>query len=384
MKEQKRREAKELFISLLYDFGIPIVVSIFFAGVSIYVKFDPSQVVIISCVGFLIPLLGVDIIKRENKEISCSYIKRQHFIDKSIKNADNVISSILMHFVEDCYNRCSNLSSNCSHCENFTQECNGLLRNYLYETCRNLQDAIDDSKKGKYDLNTNIEKFHTIAVEHLTGYGCTHYSVMQWLYPSAPSAQNASYDGLDYDFLYVLLQKITDLNNKNDQSSSYYKQYKFKIRWLFIGNINDIQNNYDYILWVIDKMKLHDKVSDFFDFYYLPEEEYFRQNTGNFNYMGDFVKGIYWSEPSIGIFGDYFMFVDADNKSGKHGTIYTKLYRVSATDRKCAVQEALDFFNKVLEMSTQISFKEIYTKYMALTEEHRSKTLKDRAPNKIS
>ncbi len=380
MNDLKKKEATELIFSLLYHFGIPIIVAIISGVVSYLVDFDVSQIWIIIGIGFFTPLLVIDIIKRERNETSGGYIKRQHFIDKSIINADNIIAAILNHLAEDCYNRCSNFSKQCADCKNFNQECNGLLRNYLYETCRNLQGAIADSKIGKFELNTNIERFHTIAVEHLIGCCSKSYSVIHWLDPNAPSAKDANYDSLDYDFLSVLLQELVELKIKTKPNSAYYKKHNFEIRWLFVGNTDDMMNNYDYIFWVIDQMNLCEKVKDFFSFYAISEERYLSHHTAKFNQMRPFVKDLFKTEPSLGIFGDYFMFVDADDKSGKHGTIYTRMYKDSNTDSMCAVQEALEFYGKVLKSSNKIPIDELYTKYMGLTDEHRNKTLKGRAP----
>lgn len=250
------------------------------------------------------------------------------------------------------------------------EECNGLLRNYLYETCMTLADAIKESKNGEYKLKTNIEKFHTIAIDHLMGTNSKHYSVIHWIGNTVPSEE--TYDKFDYHFLNALIQKITETKTAKDKP--YYKKEDFKIRWLLIGDENCIGNNYDYIFYVIKSLDKESIVNEFFDFYVISTDNYKSQTSADLAKLSDFGKHLFKpeDEPSFGIFGEYFMFADADD-SDEHGTIYTK---VNKTGGVASVSEANKFFNNILPKAKKKTYRDLITLYDGLSEEHRTQTLK--------
>lgn len=365
----KKTRFAEVLLKILTDLAIPFAFLIISIITTIKLEVNPTDSLIIDLLFFFIPLLTVDIIKRDIKDNGDSYIRRSHFIDKSLPNADRAIDSALTHLSEDCYMRCSQNSNFCSKCKN-KDNCSGLLRDYLNRSVGNLQKSMQDSKEGCFVLNTNIETFHTVAVEHLVGYGCKKYSVVQYLYPEAPKGGDPEYDALDYDFLKVLLQKVKDLP-KNKQ---------VKIRWLFIGDEKNIKNNYDYILFVINELNLSQGIDNFFEFSCISENDYNNQFTAERNKLSNFAQKIYGKTPSVGIFGDYFAFADDLTNPNNHGTIYTNFYKKDGAVK--GIAELLAFF-EVMYSSTckkNIPYTTLETMYENLlhNEANWEKVLLDR------
>jgi hypothetical protein len=369
-KKAHKREWKDV---LLYNFGIPFAVAIAFLFISLGLKFSAPEIISVTLLSFFVPALCVDILQRANKDTSSSYIERKHFIDEPMKNADRALLSILDYLINDCYNRCSNNSDHCADCPNFPNECNGLIRNYLYETCKNLVSAIDESKYGSYNLNTNIERFHTIAVDHLIGTKSKKYSVIQYVEHDAVNGLcDVTYDDLDYDFLRTLLSKTLT----GDEPYYKIKDINFKIRWVFIGDINDMKNNFDYIFFIIKDMGLEKIVSEVFEFYTISQIKYLRQN-GLINALTNFSKEKLTEKPSIGIFGNSFMFVDSGNHP-EHGVMYTRSYKSHPTDAKGALDESLSFFEATIKIADKKDFSSFTTVYDRLDETHRKEVLPQR------
>lgn len=365
----KRAHGTNVWMKILIDFAIPFAFLIISIVITVKRKVDPTDSLIIDLLFFFVPLLCVDIIKRDIKDSGDSYIRRSHFIDKPLQNADRAMDSALVHLSEDCYMRCSYNSNHCSKCNN-KDKCSGLLRDYLNRSVDNLQKSIQGSKEGQFILNTNIETFHTIAVEHLIGYGCKKYSVVQYLYPDAPNGGAAEYDALDYDFLKVLLQNVKDLP----------KTKQVKIRWLFIGDEKNIKNNYDYILFVINELNLSNDINKFIEFACISETDYNNQFTSERNKLSNFAQRIYGKTPSVGIFGDYFAFADDLTNPSNHGTIYTNFYKKEGAIN--AIVELLDFFEIMYSSTVKriISYDTLETMYNTLlhTDTNWEKTLLDR------
>jgi len=386
MAQEKKQQT---FIRLLIDLGIPLLCTVIAAYISFLIKLEALPYIFLTVCAFFIPLLIIDMIRRAHFELSekvkeeigdiimdklsSNVIKRDHFIEKSLPYADKVLSELISHFAEDCYNRCSNYSDKCKGCKRFMQECNGLLRNYLYETCMTLAEAIDESKHGEYKLKTNIEKFHTIAIDHLMGTNSKYYSVIHWIGDSIPNEE--TYDKFDYHFLNALIQKITEIKVPKDRLP-YYKKVNFKIRWLLIGDECKIENNYDYIFYVIKSLPGTEKIiNDFFEFYVISTDNYKSQTSAGLATLSDFGKHLFKPEenPSFGIFGDYFLFADADD-SDEHGTIYTK---INKTGGITSVDEAYNFFNKILLNAEKKTYGDLIQFYNNdLSVEHKTQTLK--------
>lgn len=280
---------------------------------------------------------------------------REHFIDKSIDTADKVISGLVSHLADDCYGICSVDSDECKDCIKFKKgECNGLLRKYLYETCMTLKKAIEEYKDGKFTLSTNIRVFHTIAIEHLKGYKGSNYSVFHYI--GNKKQNKANYNNLDVHFFNTFLKRMTD------GATAYYnrdEKDKFVIRWLLIGDYKLVVHNYDYIFYVAnDMLKISDAVmDDLFEFYIISETKYTNDTSDDLTKLSKFVKDSVQQEPSIGIFGDYFMFIESLNKPDEHGIIYTNMH--NKNHDKNSVSETLEFFNRAISYAMPKKFTEL-------------------------
>jgi hypothetical protein len=381
---------------------IPLIVGGLVLGIARVLVANPEQGAITLCLALLSALCSSIImllIKREfeaeNMTSVCNYINsvgtnidgmnnnisqfeflkdRNHFIDKSIDSADKVISGLVSHLAKDCYLRCSKNSDKCMGCPRFSRgECNGLLRNYLYNTCETLENAIKDYRDGIFKLATNIRKFHTLAIDHLMGYSGQTYSVMHYI--GNEKTHEETYDNLDSHFLHTLLHKITAKNNNISQT--YYEKNNFKIKWLLIGDEKNIENNYDYIFYVAEKhLKIPDEImDDLFEFYIISNDDYKNKTSSHLTLLGDFAKQQVQAQPSVGIFGDYFMFIDS-TKPDEHGTIYTRMH--DRKDNKNSVSEVFDFFNNTIQSASQKKFTELKQFYSNLPDNHKNNYLKER------
>jgi len=286
--------------------------------------------------------------------------RNSNFFD--IDTTEDFIASFLDHLAEECFSKCSNVSAKCSTCEKFPDNCDGLLRNYLFHETSDLRDAIRDSRKGEYALATNIEKYHTIAIDHLIVSKSKYYKVVQWIGSEPPKEE--TYDRLDFHFLNSLLSKIVDAN-KNGLD---YKKHDFKIKWLLIGSVDNMKNNFDYIFFVIKSMGLQSDVKEFFEFYIMSEENYKANADPLIATYNDFIKGMLnidkkCYKPSFGIFGSHFLFADASD-ANQHGTIYTKMFKPDGDlSTKYLVDELNVFFDKTLVKSKNITIDDLYKKY---------------------
>jgi hypothetical protein len=378
MTEEIKKSKKEFWLAMLSYFGIPSVIAIIsFFVLRNNLKF-PEEV-IITMLFFIIPLIIVHIIKLEMKENSGSIIKRQHFIDKSLKVGDSVMSALLAHFSEDCYNRCSNYSDKCAGCPNFSKECNGLLRNYLLEECYGFQSSINMVKQGQYQLSTKIERFHTIAIDHLIGIGDKEYTVIHWFGNGAEE----TYDDLDFHFLSALLTKLTD-KDSNTNEKSYFERVKFRIRWLLIGNIDSIKNKCDYIFHVVAELGFNDISETLFKFYNMEENKYQNLMTAEIAQLSPLLQKYFKNKPNVGIFGTHFMFAESEN-ADEHGIIYTKYHNTTANQTGSdSVSEALIFINKAIQKSgNAIPYSTLKLKYDELPEEHRKDILAARWKSRL-
>jgi hypothetical protein len=376
------KKKQPIWLRLLIDLGIPSVFTIL-AAYFTYSKLPIDAYIFLNASCFIAPLLIIDIIRRTYfeindvsvihdavSEINNEAIKRNHFIDKSIDTADKVISGLVSHLAEDCYLRCSKNSDRCKNCSRFSNgECNGLLRNYLYKTCMTLENAIGDYRKGEFKLATNIREFHTIAIDHLKGYNGSNYSVFHYIGNKELNEEN--YDSLDAHFLNTLLKRITQ------GTPAYYETTNFVIKWLLIGDENIIKYNYDYIFYVVEKtLSISDEIMDrLFEFHVISEDDYTNKTSNDLIGLNEFVKGNVQQEPNMGIFEDYFMFIDS-TKPDEHGTIYTKMHNKSNGEN--SVSETLLFFNNAINYATKKKFTELKTLYNNLPIEYKTKTLKER------
>jgi hypothetical protein len=277
---------------------------------------------------------------------------------------EDFIVSFLGHLSDECFSKCSNVSAKCSTCDKFPDNCDGLLRNYLFHEVSDLRKAIHDSRKGEYVLATNIEKYHTIAIEHLIVSKSKHYKVIQCI--GSDELKSATYDRLDFHFLNSLLSKITEIEAA--ENIPYYKKQKFNIKWFLIGDIEKIKNNFDYIFYVIKILGLQDNVKKFFDFYTMTEDNYKANGDPLIATDNDFIKRMVgidkkYYKPSFGIFGSNFIFEDASDVN-QHGTIYTKMYRPYGDSSTENLVDILNkFFDKILHKAKKITIDELFVKY---------------------
>lgn len=300
----------------------------------------------------------------------------------NIETTEDFIAGFLDHLSEECFSKCSNVSAKCSTCEKFPNNCDGLLRNYLFHEASDLRDAIRKAKKGEYFLATNIEKYHTIAIEHLIVSNSKHYKVIQLI--GSDEAKDATYDRLDFDFLNSLLSKVTE--NESNENISYYRKHNFKIKWLLIGDINNMKNNFDYILFIIKHNKnFKTNANKFFDFYIMTEDDYKAKSDPLVAALNDFTKKKLVIDkkhykPSFGIFGSHFIFEDASDVN-QHGTIYTKIYKPNGdSSAENLVDELNKFFDKMFHNIKKTSIDELFKIYNDIINKDNSweKTLEKR------
>lgn len=300
---------------------------------------------------------------------------------KASEDNDDIIVNLLSHLTEQVYNRCSNSSEHCGGCSKFASEEDGLLRRYLYEESQHLQQAIIRSREGQYSLDSNIPKFHTFAITHMMETGGTQYSVVQWIGSKPYTNQNKydeTYDALDFDFLHTLLRKVTEPLGIANQAPYYERELrekqKFKIMWLLIGEIDCMKNNFDYIFYVVKQLSQDNRremkdqieiINQFFEFYFIDEETYRREISIILrNHNGNTCKQLFAleSEPSLGIFGDQFMFVDSLDRAS-HGSIYTKKYAPDGAAQEKLLDASITVFGQILERAEKKDFSEVWKKY---------------------
>lgn len=266
---------------------------------------------------------------------------------------------LVKHLAAECYGSCSIDYGYCLNCEQFLinpNQYNGLIRSYLYEDCKALGNSIGEVGHGRYFLNTNIERYHEIAIRYMEALRCNCYGVIHTIGLTSPDEE--PYDGLDYHFLDRLLDFVQEQTFQ--QKQPYYKQVNFKIKWLFIGNSQFMKNNFDYIFYVISQRSDIEKIKEFFEFYELPVARYIQLRQGE-KAFGSLVDE---ETPSIGIFGDKFVFVDSLEHNNAHGNIYTSAYD--------GVAAIMPFFEKLLKSSKRLEFESLQAQYNKLLESERT------------
>lgn len=286
-----------------------------------------------------------------------SIVKRISEISVNTENTmDPNMTAFLEFLADECYGRCSKQNNDCTTCLLYgTAQCNGLLRNYIHEDCVKLAKSIQNTSRGIYHLNTNIEEYHVLAINHFMKLKCKEYCVIQKL----DDRNEELYDSLDFHFLFSLIENVTSI--RNNQSKSYVEEQGFKIKWLFVGDPlaeRQIENNYDYLFFVFDKFS-HGSIGidKFFEFKFIPNDTFLAKRQGRTK-LNAFIS---MKTPSIGIFGDKFIFVDSPNANLEHGNIYTSNYR--------DVSDVFSFFYELWSLSTDCSFTELKQKYNDLLKE---------------
>ena len=288
---------------------------------------------------------------------------------------DGIIVDLLAHLKNECYGRCSNTSQHCSGCEKFSNECDGLLRRYLYKESDHLQESIKDMRNGKYNLDTNIEEYHTIAINHLISSNSVRYSVIQWIRPDEYTDDNKyeeTYDRLDFHFLHRLLVALTKkIDDDGNPTVPYYmrdisyakKNTKFKIQWIFIGDKKCMKANFDYIFRVVDDLKLRDVITDFFEFRIISTSDYQTHSEDLIMSYDGLCKQLLplSNQPSFGLFGSRFMFADSLD-ANRHGTIYTKDYKYDNTS-DASLDNMQRFFSAILSYTKMLDTDELYESY---------------------
>lgn len=265
------------------------------------------------------------------------------------------MTAFLEFLAEECYGRCSKYNNDCPSCAFYnTRECNGLLRNYIYEDCLKLAESIEKTNDGMYFLNTNIEEYHVIAIKRFMDLECDSYCVIQKL----DKRDEELYDSLDFHFLFSFIENVTAIQKKYNKS--YVKKHKLKIKWLFVGDPKvHIKNNYDYIFYVFSKFSDSVGIQNFFEFRNITNDNFLAKRQG----MTKINQFISVQDPSIGIFGDKFIFVDSSNVNIEHGNIYTSNYK--------NVKEVFTFFDDLWNnLSEKCSFEELKKSYEAMLKDH--------------
>lgn len=302
---------------------------------------------------------------------------------ENVQESDDIILKLLRHMTDEVYGRCSNSTEHCGSCGKFASEKNGLLRRYLYEESLHLQQEIAKAKSGEYSLDTNIPKFHTLAVTHLLTTLGRRYAVVQWIGSKQYSEKNKydeTFDFLDFDFLNVLLTKVTEGSSGGKSGVPYYMRnlgngVKFKIQWLLIGEINCMKNNFDYIFYVAKRFSEErnialDVINGFFEFHVIGEEQYEKEVNILFReqFKGEMCKRLFMkaNEPSMEIFGDQFMFVDSLDRSS-HGSIYTAQYMPDG--HVSLLETSINIFDIILSKAHKHAFADMMTQYAHIIEE---------------
>lgn len=294
-------------------------------------------------------------------------------------NNENVLVNLLDHLKNECYSKCSNVSSHCSSCERFPQESDGLLRQYLYQESSHLQNSIKSAQQGKYDLDTNIEEYHTYAISHLIASKSIRYYVFQWIGSKEFNEQNPyeeTYDRLDFHFLERLLTLLTNSTDENGKSIEPYYKHRapigkkvdsFRIQWILIGDKRCMKNNYDYIFRVIDALEVQMTVPKatifgLFEFYVIDERNYRLRSEEILLTTDSLCRSLLSidNQPSLGIFGSQFMFADSLD-ANRHGTIYSKTYHDGSS--KPSLEHALGFFKRIQSYARKLDINDLYADY---------------------
>lgn len=284
------------------------------------------------------------------------------------QNAETHICTLIDYLAEECFKNCSeyDLCRRCNRFKDSPEKCNGLLRAFLYEDCKNLIKSIDICDKGYYQLTTNIESYHEIAIKYMLAQNSTLYGVIQTI--DDVTNDNAQYDYLDFHYLKCLLKLVQQIEPNTNKK--YYEKNNFKIKWLLVGDVSKIKNNYDYIFYVIGELgkDLSKNVADFFEFYNISKSSYQMQRQGK-SMLDGFVHE---SNPSLGVFGKHFIFVDALQRNGTHGCIYTT--------KESRIKNVISFYNELLNDSKKIDFSVLLNEYNRLisNEPEHKNTLEDR------
>ncbi len=306
--------------------------------------------------------------KEESRQLQECKTTIEEYTSIREQNAETHICTLIDYLAEDCFKNCSeyDLCRTCNRFKDSPEKCNGLLRAFLYEDCKNLIKSIDICDKGYYRLTTNIESYHELAIKYMLAQNSTLYGVIQTI--DDITNDNAQYDYLDFHYLKCLLKLVQQIEPNTNKK--YYKDNNFKIKWLLVGDINKIKNNYDYIFYVIGALgkDLSKDVAEFFEFYNISKSSYRMQRQGK-NMLDDFVHE---SNPSLGVFGNHFIFVDALQRNGTHGCIYTT--------KESRIKNVISFYNELLNDSKKIDFSVLLDKYNYLisNEPEHKNTLKDR------
>lgn len=229
------------------------------------------------------------------------------------------ITALVNYLSEEAFGKCSNKNGNCSSCDRYKSTCDGLFRTYLYEDCRKLAESIEEVNSAKkYKLNNNIPFYHTLAIKQLKLVEGDCYRVVQPLLDK----KEPVYDKMDIDFLDTFIRQIFLDDN-------YAKQKQFKVQWLFVGvHSSDIaKNNYKYL---VDELKKRNaQIKEAFAFKTIPQDVFLRLRGDNKRIEETKIDAYYKKNPSLGIFGDGFVFVDAGPEEDQHGTMYSNTKDVS-------------------------------------------------------
>lgn len=284
--------------------------------------------------------------------------------------SDDFAAVLVSHIRKSIYSKCSGISDSCKDCPNMI-ECDGLIRNYLYNETEHLENSINDAREGKYKLDTNITQFHTLAIQHLMQINSPYYSVIQWIGNSRYSENNRyqeTFDNLDFDFLQRLITEVLKSIDTNTSTEFCLKQKqdekRFSITWVLVGDKECMKNNYDYVFYVMKHLEnmygkyYYDALKHVFRFYCISEEKYKIQiDQLLVSEQSNLVKEMFCLDsqtlrPSFGLFGTRFMFVDGLTTES-HGTIYTIKYRENDV---CPVERANNLYKQILSEAESIPF----------------------------
>lgn len=300
-------------------------------------------------------------------------------------DGEDIVTNLLKHMTENVYNRCSNTDGGCIGCAKYASEKDALLRRYLYEESQHFLESIDRAKTGEYVLDSDIPKLHTLAITQMLHTNSNRYAVIQWIGSNPYSDQNKydeRFDSLDFDFMYVLLRKLTEPFPGNKANLPYYQinvknGEQFKIKWLLVGKLNCMKNNFDYIFYVVERLfeeqkelsgRPTDIIGSFFEFYVIDESTYGREIDMLLreSQQGGKYRELFKEEPSMGIFGDKFMFVDSKEHS-HHGSMYTAEYKQDGSSSQLEV--SIKIFDYILGKAKKVEFQNLLEDYHRIINE---------------
>lgn len=249
-------------------------------------------------------------------------------LDEKEKVSDKMLSVLVSYLSTEAYGECTERTGNCNKCSRYQKDCSGLLRSYLHEDCDKLAYSMETAKQyQKYKLNTDISYYHTLAIEQLIKMEGQYYRVIQPLLDK----NGPVFDKMDIDFTHIFLQRLKE----ND----YAKKKGFKVEWIFVGKHEGQipKNNYSYLIDELEHLE-NQKIKDIFEFRTISSKSYAQLRESFKKIENTNIQEYFTQYPSLGIFDEIFVFVDAGVDVDEHGIMYTN---------QGEVRNLITFYNKL-------------------------------------